>query len=309
MADVKISELSEATSLSDSDVLAGVNAATTRKFTLARLKAFFKASLTKADVGLGNVANVLQYSVENKPTPAAIGAVPETRTVNSKALSENIALDAADVGAVPTTRKVNNKALSSDVTLDKTDIGLSNVANVLQFSASNKPTAADVTYSGTVGGITVSDVKSALDNVPSGSNSIPSEDYQGGLAGVSNSYSRSDHVHPSDSSRVPSTRKINNKPLTTDIELDFADVEAPSMDDLAPMEVTSTASTNYSVGDYLTRNGYLYIVTSAIASGETITPGTNVSFITVVDITGALDTRVDALEDALDGLVSRLGAM
>ena len=59
----------------------------------------------------------------------------------------------------------------------------------------------------------------------------------------------------------------------------------------------------------MTRNGYLYIVTSAIASGETITPGTNVSFITVVDITGALDTRVDALEDALDGLVSRLGAM
>ena len=35
------------------------------------------------------------------PTPAEIGAVPTTRTVNGKALSSNITLDADDVGAVP----------------------------------------------------------------------------------------------------------------------------------------------------------------------------------------------------------------
>lgn len=48
--------------------------------------------------------------------------VPETRTVNSKALSSDITLDASDVGAVPTTRTVNGKALSSDVNITRDNI-------------------------------------------------------------------------------------------------------------------------------------------------------------------------------------------
>ncbi len=46
---------------------------------------------------------------------------------------------------------------------------------------------------------------------------------------------------------------------------------------IAPREATSTATQNYAVGDYLVYNGKLYKVTAAIANGETITPGTNVS--------------------------------
>ena len=76
--------------------------------------------------------------------------VPKTRTVNKKALSENISLTAADVGAEVTgaaatavgnhnsdsnahssvlanyvkgTRKINNKALSSDISLSANDVG------------------------------------------------------------------------------------------------------------------------------------------------------------------------------------------
>lgn len=76
--------------------------------------------------------------------------VPKTRTVNSKALSEDISLTATDVGAEATgtatsavsnhnsdtdahssvlanyvkdTRKINNKALSSDISLTATDVG------------------------------------------------------------------------------------------------------------------------------------------------------------------------------------------
>lgn len=76
--------------------------------------------------------------------------VPKTRTVNKKALSENISLTAADVGAEATgtamsavsnhnsdsnahssvlanyvkgTRKINNKALSSDISLSANDVG------------------------------------------------------------------------------------------------------------------------------------------------------------------------------------------
>lgn len=49
--------------------------------------------------------------------------VPKTRTINSKALTSNITLSAADVSAVPTTRTVNSKALSSNITLTSDDIG------------------------------------------------------------------------------------------------------------------------------------------------------------------------------------------
>ena len=59
------------------------------------------------------------------PSAADVGAVPTTRTVNGKALSDNISLTAGDVGAVPTSRKVNNKPLSSDVTLTAADVGAS----------------------------------------------------------------------------------------------------------------------------------------------------------------------------------------
>lgn len=42
MADTKISELGSATSLTDTDVLAGVNSGTTKKFTLANIKEYFQ---------------------------------------------------------------------------------------------------------------------------------------------------------------------------------------------------------------------------------------------------------------------------
>lgn len=56
-------------------------------------------------------------------SPASIGAVPTTRTVNGHALSSNVSVTYADVGAVPTTRKVNSKALSSDISLTASDVG------------------------------------------------------------------------------------------------------------------------------------------------------------------------------------------
>lgn len=49
--------------------------------------------------------------------------VPNTRTINNKALSADISLTPDDVGAVPTTRTVNNKALSADITLTADDVG------------------------------------------------------------------------------------------------------------------------------------------------------------------------------------------
>lgn len=74
---VKISLLPSASSPADADVLAGVQGNTTKKFSLSALKNFFLGAIT----------------------PASIGAVPDTRTVNGQALSSNISLDAEDVGA------------------------------------------------------------------------------------------------------------------------------------------------------------------------------------------------------------------
>jgi hypothetical protein len=52
-----------------------------------------------------------------------VGAVPTSRTVNNKALSGNITLSASDVNAVPTSRTVNGKALSGNITLSASDVG------------------------------------------------------------------------------------------------------------------------------------------------------------------------------------------
>jgi len=51
---------------------------------------------------------------------------------------------------------------------------------------------------------------------------------------------------------------------------------------IAPTEKTTIASQNYAVGQFLILNNQLYKVTSAIASGATITPGTNVTATTIM---------------------------
>ena len=60
-----------------------------------------------------------------------------------------------------------------------------------------------------------------------------------------------------------------------------------SYSDLATVESTATASKAYAVKNYLVYNGQLYKVTSAIASGGTITPGTNVTAVKITDEMGA----------------------
>ena len=87
---VKISLLPSATTPADADVLAGVQGNTTKKFSLSALKTFFFGAIT----------------------PASIGAVPNTRTVNGQALDDDITLNADDVGAAEPTQ-VGSISLSS----------------------------------------------------------------------------------------------------------------------------------------------------------------------------------------------------
>ena len=64
---------------------------------------------------------------------------------------------------------------------------------------------------------------------------------------------------------------------------------------LAPSD-TETASNTYAVGDLLTVNGQLYKATQAIAPGDAIAAGTNVTETTVAEQLAALEARIAALE-------------
>lgn len=61
---------------------------------------------------------------------------------------------------------------------------------------------------------------------------------------------------------------------------------------LAPIESSATASRNYSVGQQFVYNGLLYEATSAIASGGTITPGSNCARTTVAEELSALNDSI-----------------
>lgn len=129
-------------------------------------------TVTKADVGLGNVDNVRQYSASNPPPYPVTSVNGETGAVSlsipsatSDLTNDSGFITAADL---PT---VNNKTItiqkngttvesftlnqSSDetinITLAKGDVGLGNVANELQYSANNQPPypVIDVEVNGT----------------------------------------------------------------------------------------------------------------------------------------------------------------
>lgn len=126
-------------------------------------------TLAKADVGLGSVDNTsdagkpistaTQEALNGKaatgdiPTKSSLGLNNVDNTSDaSKPVStaQQVAIDAR----VPNTRTVNAKALSANITLDKTDIGLANVDNtsdankpvsnaaILQFNAVNESLSA-----------------------------------------------------------------------------------------------------------------------------------------------------------------------
>lgn len=85
-------------------------------------------------------------------------------------ISDNDYLAGVDGDASPLkTKRFLFSAIKSWIQgwIAKSDVGLSNLANVLQYSAFNKPTAADVTYDNTVSGLSATDAKGAIDELAS----------------------------------------------------------------------------------------------------------------------------------------------
>lgn len=72
---------------------------------------------------------------------------------------------------------------------------------------------------------------------------------------------------------------LTAREMAVEAQNDIADI----LTSIAPIEETTTTTQAYAVGDYLYYDGTLYKVTTAIASGGTISIGTNVSPVSVAD--------------------------
>ena len=204
-----------------------------KKFRPGALLAWIKRHLTPEEIGAvpdTRKVNGNALSADVTLDAEAVAAVPTTRRVNDKELSRDISLaasdvgarpddwmpSAADVGAAPVGRKINSKSLTSDITLDASDVGAISAA---EKGASGGVAALDS------GGKVPSEQLPAYPTVPGAYTSNPNMD---GTAspGSSGKWSRGDHRHPSDTSRVPVSRTINGYDLTQDRTLTAGDVGA-----------------------------------------------------------------------------------
>lgn len=117
--------------------------------------------------------------------------VPTTRTVNGKALSANITLDADDVGALPDSTSIPTK--TSDLTNDSGFI-----TSVPVTSVNSKTGAVSLTYS---------DVGAAASSHGTHVTYSSTAPAMNGTASVgsASTVARSDHVHPSDTTKASKT--------------------------------------------------------------------------------------------------------
>lgn len=133
--------------------------------------------------------------------------------------------DAANTNAnsrVPSTRKVNNKPLSTDISLTAGDVGAATPAQVneAKTAASNAQATAN-------SGVNKADTaqKTANDAVSK----------------ANAAQTAANNANTNANGRVPSTRKINNKPLSADISLTAGDVGAATP---AQVNEAKTAASN-----------------------------------------------------------------
>ena len=74
-------------------------------------------------------------------------------------------------------------------------------------------------------------------DIPEGAAASTTSPKMAGTAAVGSemAFARGDHVHPSDTSRVPTTRTINGKPLSEDITLAASDIGAAASGDVTTL--------------------------------------------------------------------------
>lgn len=191
-----------------------------------------------------NVANIQTEGVYDPTTNkiATMSDLPNVPTVNDSTIT--IKKNSSDNGDSFTTNTVNNKTINlglSDVATsgsynDLEDVPAIPAAQIQsdwsQTNASsldfikNKPIIPTVptnvsAFTNDAGYITTNDIPEGA----AASTTTPKMDGEASI-GTELAFARGDHRHPSDTSRVPTTRKVNNKPLSSDITLSASDVGA-----------------------------------------------------------------------------------
>ncbi|WP_109397498.1 phage tail protein [Proteus faecis] len=165
-----------------------------------------KLYATKAELSTG--LSKVQKSADDANTNAN-SRVPSTRKVNDKPLSTDITLTAGDVGAA-TPAQVNEAktAASNAQTAANNANNNANGRVPSTRKVNNKPLSADITLTaGDVGAATPAQVNEAKN-------------------AASNAQTAANNANNNANGRVPSTRKVNNKPLSADITLTAGDVGA-----------------------------------------------------------------------------------
>lgn len=120
-------------------------------------------------------------------------------------------------------------------TLQSTDITIANGDKIVitDSSNSNKVARASLSFDGTTTtkaltpkGTFETFLTSA--DVPEGASASTTTPKMDGTAaiGTETGFARGDHVHPSDTSRVPTTRKVNGKALSSDVTIELSDLNS-----------------------------------------------------------------------------------
>jgi len=121
-----------------------------------------------------------------------------------------------------------------------TTYGAGNASNYGHVKLSDSTSTTSGTSGGTAA--TPTAVKAAYDKAnekPDLASTAPQMDGTAAV-GTGTTAARADHVHPSDTSRVPTTRKVNNKALSADITLSASDVGAvPTSRKINNMDLTA----------------------------------------------------------------------
>ena len=261
---------------------------TTRKVNGHALSA--DITITKGDVSLGNVDNTADL---DKPISTATQSALDDKVdkVDGKGLSTNdyTTDDKNKLANIASGAEVNQNAFSN-VKVGSTTIAADGKTDTLTLVAGDNIT---LTPDATNDKITIT----ATDTTYTPASTVPKMD---GTAAVGSSakYAREDHVHPSDTSRVPTTRKINNKVLSADITLSASDVSAiptsakGAANGVCPLNANSVIDSQYlpsfvdDIVEAYARSGATALSAdwlSTTVSGSALTPETGKIYVLMAD--------------------------
>lgn len=158
---------------------------------------------------------------------------------------------------------------------------------------------SDVEYNSTTGYITKTKNGSSSNIVliPEGSSASTTTPKMDGTAsvGTDTGFARGDHVHPSDTSRVPTTRKVNGKELSSDINLIAEDIGY----DNGGVKIKSWIDKQAEIESFNASTGVVKI--GGYVGGDTLSYAST-SFYNKTAIDGFFSQAGTALDNKLEGV-------